>query len=108
MKGIGWVHPECERDNFMVMARGVAAADKHVYLRCLLGLVDHDASDVADAIDFPVLILAGGRDYVTPDDVRAVIHGCLRHRLGLSYEASAEGISPERVLSEIVKVVAVG
>jgi len=49
-----------------------------------------------------------GRDHVTPDDVRAVVHDCLRHRLMLSYEANAGGVSAHDVVTEIVKVVAVG
>ena len=49
----------------------------------------------------------GGRDHVTPDDVRAVIHDCLRHRLMLSFEANAEGISTNRVIDQVVKLVAV-
>jgi MoxR-like ATPase len=49
----------------------------------------------------------GGRDHVTPDDVRAVVHDCLRHRLMLSFEANAEGISANQVIDEIVKQVAV-
>jgi len=48
-----------------------------------------------------------GRDHVTPDDVRVVIHDVLRHRLILSYEASAERISPAQVIDELVKQVAV-
>jgi MoxR-like ATPase len=48
-----------------------------------------------------------GRDHVTPDDVRAVVHDCLRHRVALSYEASASGIDAQKVVSEIVKLVAV-
>jgi MoxR-like ATPase len=48
-----------------------------------------------------------GRDHVTPDDVRAVVHDCLRHRVMLSYEASASGITAQKVVSEILKVVAV-
>jgi len=48
-----------------------------------------------------------GRDTVTPDDVKASVHGCLRHRLILSYEANAEGVSADRVLDQIVKLVAV-
>ena len=48
-----------------------------------------------------------GRDHVTPDDVRAVVHDCLRHRVSLSYEASAAGLTSHKVVSEIVKVVAV-
>jgi hypothetical protein len=46
-----------------------------------------------------------GRDHVTPDDVRAVVHDCLRHRVSLSYEASASGIDAQKVVSEIVKLV---
>jgi MoxR-like ATPase len=48
-----------------------------------------------------------GRDYVTPDDVRAVVNDCLRHRLALSYEANAEGISTDQVINDMVKLVAV-
>jgi MoxR-like ATPase len=48
-----------------------------------------------------------GRDHVLPDDVRAITHDCLRHRLMLSYEASAEGISADQVIDEILSQVAV-
>jgi len=48
-----------------------------------------------------------GRDHVTPDDVRSVVHDCLRHRLMLSYEAHAAGKTAHEIVSEIVKVVAV-
>ncbi len=48
-----------------------------------------------------------GRDHVTPDDVRSVVHECLRHRLILSYEANAEGMSVDRVIDAIIKLVAV-
>ncbi len=48
-----------------------------------------------------------GNTHVTPDNVRAVVHDCLRHRLILSYEADAEGIDTNRVLDEILKRVAV-
>ena len=48
-----------------------------------------------------------GRDHVTPDDVRVVVHDVLRHRVMLSYEANAEGKSSDDVIAEIVKVVAV-
>jgi len=49
-----------------------------------------------------------GRDYVTPDDVRAVVLDCLRHRVLLSYEAQADGKTADDVLGELVKQVAVG
>ena len=48
-----------------------------------------------------------GRDHVLPSDVQAVVHDCLRHRVTLSYEASAEGVSKDQVIDEIVKQVAV-
>lgn len=48
-----------------------------------------------------------GNDFVTPDDIRAVVHDCLRHRLILSYEANAESVSPDMVIDEILKKVAV-
>ena len=47
-----------------------------------------------------------GRDYVDPQDVRAVIHDVLRHRLTLSYEAQGDGITPDKVVDEIVTQVA--
>jgi MoxR-like ATPase len=48
-----------------------------------------------------------GRDQVTPDDVRAVVHDCLRHRLILSYEANADGVSANDVIKEIIAQVAI-
>ncbi len=48
-----------------------------------------------------------GKDFVSPDNVRAVVHDCLRHRLILSYEANAEGITADHVIDELLKLVAV-
>ncbi len=48
-----------------------------------------------------------GRDHVTPDDVRSVAHDVLRHRLKLSYQAAAAGVTAHQVVDEVVKVVAV-
>mgnify|MGYP000337880570 FL=1 len=47
-----------------------------------------------------------GRDYVDPDDVRAIVHDCLRHRLMLSYEAQGEGVRADQVVDAIVEQVA--
>ncbi|MGA9423076.1 MAG: MoxR family ATPase [Rhodanobacteraceae bacterium] len=44
-----------------------------------------------------------GRDYVTPEDVHAVAPDVLRHRVLLSYEAEAEGISSERVIRDLLE-----
>ncbi len=48
-----------------------------------------------------------GKDFVDPDDVRAVTHAVLRHRLVLSYDALADGITADAVIDEILKLVAV-
>ena len=47
------------------------------------------------------------RDYVTPEDIHAVIKDVLRHRLALSYKARAEGITADQVIDKIIEVVAV-
>ncbi len=47
------------------------------------------------------------RGYVLPEDVRAVCHDVLRHRVGLTYEAEAENISSEEIISEILNSVEV-
>jgi MoxR-like ATPase len=48
-----------------------------------------------------------GKDFVDPDDVRAVAMGVLGHRLILSYDALAEGVDQHQVVEEILKQVAV-
>ncbi|MEN7530712.1 MULTISPECIES: MoxR family ATPase [unclassified Cupriavidus] len=48
-----------------------------------------------------------GRDFVTPEDVQAVVHDVFRHRLILSYEAHAAGIGADAVLDRLVQRVAV-
>jgi len=48
-----------------------------------------------------------GNDFVSPENIRAVVHDCLRHRLILSYEANADGVTADTVLDELLKQVAV-
>ncbi len=48
-----------------------------------------------------------GRNHVLPEDVQSVAHSCLRHRLILTYEASAEGVTKDKVLDDVLKLVAV-
>tara|TARA_B100000902_G_scaffold224195_1_gene212951 strand:+ start:470 stop:1471 length:1002 start_codon:yes stop_codon:yes gene_type:complete len=45
------------------------------------------------------------RGYVIPEDVRALCHDVLRHRIGLTYEAEAENISSEDIITEILNTV---
>jgi MoxR-like ATPase len=48
------------------------------------------------------------RDFVSPEDVQAVFHNVLRHRILLTYQAEAEGINANQVLDHILSLVAVG
>ncbi|WP_290654731.1 MoxR family ATPase [Idiomarina sp.] len=46
-----------------------------------------------------------GRDFVTPDDINSVVHNCLRHRIIISYQAEADGVTPDQVIDKIVTLV---
>lgn len=47
-----------------------------------------------------------GRDYVTPEDLHAVAHDVLRHRILLTFEAEAEGINSDEFIDELLRLVA--
>ncbi len=47
------------------------------------------------------------RGYVIPEDVRAICHDVMRHRIGLTYEAEAENITTEEIITEILNTVEV-
>ncbi|MCU0433025.1 MAG: MoxR family ATPase [Bacteroidia bacterium] len=47
------------------------------------------------------------RGFVIPEDVRAVCHDVLRHRIGLTYEAEAENVTTEAIINQILNVVQV-
>ena len=47
------------------------------------------------------------RGYVIPEDVRAIVHDVIRHRIGLSYEAEAMNVTSEEIISRIINRVEV-
>jgi len=47
------------------------------------------------------------RGYVIPEDVRAVCYEVLRHRIGLTYEAEAENVTTENIITEIMNAIEV-
>lgn len=47
------------------------------------------------------------RGYVVPEDVRAIVHDVLRHRIGITYEAEAENITSEDIINKIVNEIEV-
>lgn len=50
----------------------------------------------------------GGRDFVSPDDVQSIAADVFRHRLILSFEAEANGVTPDQVIEELLATVPVG
>jgi MoxR-like ATPase len=48
-----------------------------------------------------------GRDFVSPEDVQAVAHDVLRHRLLLTFEAEADGMTANHIIDELLALVAV-
>ncbi|WEV53636.1 MoxR family ATPase [Bifidobacterium sp. ESL0704] len=51
--------------------------------------------------------LLNGRDYVIPEDVKKFVHEIMRHRILLTFEAQAEGTSPDQIIDSIVETVPV-
>jgi MoxR-like ATPase len=51
------------------------------------------------------LALLRGRNYVVPEDVHALVHDVLRHRLVLTYEALADGVTADSILDEVMETV---
>ena len=76
----------------------------------LEGLIAYGASPRASislALASKAYAFIRRRGYVIPEDVRAVCNEVLRHRIGLTYEAEAENVTPENIISEIVNAVEV-
>ena len=86
----------------------VATRHPEKYSSSLKGVISFGASPRATlALDRCSKINAwiNGRDFVTPEDVHAVVYDILRHRLILSFEAQAEGITSDYVISSLLKLV---
>ena len=49
--------------------------------------------------------LQQGRSYVVPDDVKALSHSVLRHRLGRTYDALANNVAPESIIDAVFAAV---
>jgi len=79
-------------------------------LKDLEPLLEYGASPRASiylAIGARALAFLEGRGYVTPQEVKDIAHEVLRHRILLSYEAEAEEIGPDEVITRILEEVPV-
>ena len=86
----------------------VASRNPGVYSENLARLIQYGASPRATlAFDRCSRALAwmAGRDYVSPEDVQQLAHEILRHRILLTYQAEADGISVDRVIDELLALV---
>ncbi len=79
-------------------------------LKDLKGLIAYGGSPRASislAIASKAYAFIKRRGYVIPEDVRAVCNEVLRHRIGLTYEAEAENVTPENIISQVLNAVIV-
>lgn len=106
---IGHIHLSSPLENYIVQLV-VATRNPALYPSYMKQWIRYGASPRATiALDRCARAHAWleGRDYVSPEDVHAVIFDILRHRLILSYEAEAEGITTDQFIQELLRVVAV-
>ena len=83
---------------------------KDYNLANLEGLISYGASPRASislAAAAKAYAFIKRRGYVIPEDVRAVCYEVLRHRIGLTYEAEAENMTTDQIISEIINAVEV-
>jgi MoxR-like ATPase len=79
-------------------------------LKKFQGLISYGASPRASinlALAAKAYAFIKRRGYVIPEDVRAIAHDVLRHRIGLTYEAEAENITSSDIINEILNTVEV-
>ncbi|MDO4184672.1 MAG: MoxR family ATPase [Rhodospirillales bacterium] len=96
-----------ELEEYMVQLI-VATRHPEKYDEALSGMVMFGASPRATiSLDRCAKINAwlSGRDFVTPEDIHAVVHDVLRHRVILSFEAQAEGFSSDDIIDKLLNVV---
>jgi MoxR-like ATPase len=89
----------------------IASRNPGLYSERLAGWIEYGGSPRATiALDRCARAHAWlkGQDFVSPDDVQAVAADALRHRLLLSFEAEANGVTPDQVIEELLALVPVG
>ena len=104
---IGQVHMSDAVEEYLVQLI-LATRNSESYGGELAQWLDYGASPRATiALDSCSRALAWmeGRDSVTPDDIRAIAHDVLRHRLILSFEAEASGITANQVIDKLLDTV---
>ncbi len=102
------VHTSDALENYLVQLV-VATRNPRVYSEQLHSWLRYGASPRATiALDRCAKAHAwlAGRDYVTPEDIHVIAHDVLRHRILLTFEAEAEGVTSDDFLDELLRLVA--
>lgn len=101
------VHSSAALEEYLIQLI-MATRHPEKYDASLKGVIAYGASPRATiALDKCSRIHAwlSGRDFVTPEDIHAVVFEILRHRIILSFEAQAEGLTNEDVIAKLLKLV---
>jgi pimeloyl-ACP methyl ester carboxylesterase len=69
LSSASFVGPDVDRMVFDANVRSVAGVEKRLYMRTMLALAEHDASDVLERVSCPTLVVCAERDYLTPPRV---------------------------------------
>lgn len=97
-------------ENYIVDIVFATRQPDKIGLKDLTSIISYGASPRASislALASRAYAFLQGRGYVIPEDVRSVCHDVMRHRIGLSYEAGANNISADEVITAILDKVAV-
>ncbi len=109
-KIVGMIYIDEKIENYIVDIVFATREPAKFGLNDLSGLISYGASPRASislALASRAYAFLRGRGYVIPEDVRAVCHDVMRHRIGLTYEAEANNISADEVITNILDKVAV-
>lgn len=76
-------------------------------LRSLISFGASPRASISLAVASRANAFLNGRGYVIPEDVRSVCHDVLRHRIGITYEAEANNVTPDNIITEILNKIEV-
>ena len=91
----------------IVFATRFPAENKLEKLSQLIGYGASPRASINLALASKAYAFIKRRGYVIPEDIRAVCHDILRHRIGLTYEAEAENITADDMINEILNAIEV-
>lgn len=97
--------PEVERKNAKRMT--ISTANRHIDIIHYISYGASPRAGIALLRCAKVAALFAGRSFVLPEDVQTVAHTVLRHRLVLSYEAAADGVTADDLITKIIELMPV-